>query len=115
MSASITIVGLGSGNPDRLTMGIVKTLQQATEVYIRTKDHPMMSVLDELKVSMQSFDHIYEARDSFPEVYASIADTLLEKASAGAQGSSIVYAVPGHPMVAECRSCVSAAQAKAWS
>ena len=101
MSASITIVGLGSGNPDRLTMGIVKTLQQATEVYIRTKDHPMMSVLDELKVSMQSFDHIYEARDSFPEVYASIADTLLEKASAGAQGSSIVYAVPGHPMVAE--------------
>lgn len=101
MSASITIVGLGSGNPDRLTMGIVKTLQQATEVYIRTKDHPMMSVLDELKVSMQSFDHIYEARDSFPEVYASIADTLLEKASAGGQGSSIVYAVPGHPMVAE--------------
>lgn len=101
MSASITIVGLGSGNPDRLTMGIVKTLQQASEVFIRTKEHPVISVLDELKVAMQSFDHIYEARDSFPEVYASIADTLLERAASGDQGSVIVYAVPGHPMVAE--------------
>ncbi|MWV47571.1 nucleoside triphosphate pyrophosphohydrolase [Paenibacillus sp. HJL G12] len=101
MSASITIVGLGSGNPDRLTMGIVKALQQASEVYVRTKDHPVMSVLDELKIGMQSFDHIYEARDSFPEVYAAIADILLEKAASGEQGSVIVYAVPGHPMVAE--------------
>ncbi|MEC0373206.1 nucleoside triphosphate pyrophosphohydrolase [Paenibacillus chibensis] len=101
MSASITIVGLGSGNPDRLTMGIVKTLQTASEVYVRTKEHPVMSVLDELKVAIQSFDHIYEARDSFPEVYASIADILLEKAATADEGSVIVYAVPGHPMVAE--------------
>ncbi|MDR0270141.1 nucleoside triphosphate pyrophosphohydrolase [Paenibacillus sp.] len=101
MSASITIVGLGSGNPDRLTMGIVKTLQQASEVYVRTKEHPVMSVLDELKVAMQSFDHIYEARDSFPEVYASIADILMDKAVSGKDGAVIVYAVPGHPMVAE--------------
>lgn len=101
MSASITIVGLGSGNPDRLTMGIIKTLQTASEVYVRTKEHPVMSVLDELKVAIQSFDHIYEARDSFPEVYASIADILLEKAVTADEGSVIVYAVPGHPMVAE--------------
>lgn len=101
MSASITIVGLGSGNPDRLTMGIIKTLQTASEVYVRTKEHPVMSVLDELKVAIQSFDHIYEARDSFPEVYASIADILLEKAATADEGSVIVYAVPGHPMVAE--------------
>lgn len=101
MSASITIVGLGSGNPDRLTMGIVKTLQQAAEVYIRTKEHPVMSVLDDMKVAMQSFDHIYEARDSFPEVYASIAETLLARAASGQTGSVVVYAVPGHPMVAE--------------
>jgi tetrapyrrole methylase family protein/MazG family protein len=101
MSASITIVGLGSGNPDRLTMGIVKTLQRAFEVYVRTQEHPVMSVLDELNVATQSFDHVYEARDSFPEVYASIADILIEKAAAGQEGTNIVYAVPGHPMVAE--------------
>ncbi|BFH65898.1 nucleoside triphosphate pyrophosphohydrolase [Paenibacillus azoreducens] len=101
MSASITIVGLGSGNPDRLTMGIVKTLQRASKVYVRTQEHPVMSVLDELNVATQSFDHVYEARDSFPEVYASIADILIEKAAAGQEGTNIVYAVPGHPMVAE--------------
>lgn len=82
-------------------MGIIKTLQTASEVYVRTKEHPVMSVLDELKVAIQSFDHIYEARDSFPEVYASIADILLEKAVTADEGSVIVYAVPGHPMVAE--------------
>ncbi|MDR9857631.1 nucleoside triphosphate pyrophosphohydrolase [Paenibacillus sp. VCA1] len=101
MSASITIVGLGSGNPDRLTVGIVKQLQQASEVYVRTKEHPMMSVLDELKVAVRSFDYIYEAKDSFPEVYAAIAEALIEKAASGSDGSVIVYAVPGHPMVAE--------------
>lgn len=101
MGASITIVGLGSGNPDRLTVGIVKQLQQASEVYVRTKEHPMMSVLDDLQVTVRSFDYIYEAKDSFPEVYASIADALIEKAAAGADGAVIVYAVPGHPMVAE--------------
>ncbi|MGN7170222.1 nucleoside triphosphate pyrophosphohydrolase [Paenibacillus cellulositrophicus] len=101
MSAVLKVVGLGSGNPDRLTMGIVKTLQQASQIYVRTKEHPVMSMLEELKLEVSSFDHIYEAHDSFPEVYASIADRLLELASAGDEQSVIVYAVPGHPMVAE--------------
>jgi len=101
MSASITVVGLGSGNPDRLTVGIVKQLQQASEVYVRTKEHPMMSVLHGLRVTVQSFDYVYEAKGSFPEVYASIADSLMEKAKSGPDGAVIVYAVPGHPMVAE--------------
>lgn len=101
MSASITVVGLGSGNPDRLTVGIVKQLQQASEVYVRTKEHPMMSVLHDLRVTVQSFDYVYEAKGSFPEVYASIADSLMKKAKSGPDGAVIVYAVPGHPMVAE--------------
>ncbi|WP_374954623.1 SAM-dependent methyltransferase [Paenibacillus sp. AR247] len=101
MSAVLKVVGLGSGNPDRLTMGIVRTLQQASQIYVRTKEHPVMSMLEELKLEVSSFDHIYEAHDSFPEVYASIADRLLELASAGDEHSVIVYAVPGHPMVAE--------------
>lgn len=63
MSAVLKVVGLGSGNPDRLTMGIVKTLQQASQIYVRTKEHPVMSMLEELKLEVSSFDHIYEAHD----------------------------------------------------
>jgi len=46
------------------------------------------------------FDSVYEAHDDFPSVYADIADRLMEKAKANPE-ANIVYAVPGHPMVAE--------------
>lgn len=101
MSSTLTVVGLGSGNPDRLTVGIVKTLQKASSVYVRTKEHPVMSVLEEWNLSFQSFDEVYESHDSFPEVYNTIANQLMDKACSGETGTEIVYAVPGHPMVAE--------------
>lgn len=101
MSAAITVVGLGSGNPDRLTLGIMKTLQGAAKVYVRTLSHPVISALEELGVVMESFDHVYESHDTFPEVYNFIASTLIQASLAEDSGSEIVYAVPGHPMVAE--------------
>ena len=102
MSASITVVGLGSGNPDRLTIGIIKTMQRASKVYVRTLSHPVMAALKEFQVQPESFDHVYEAHDTFPEVYESIAAALINLAKAAKDDErEIVYAVPGHPMVAE--------------
>ncbi|KKO55136.1 nucleoside triphosphate pyrophosphohydrolase [Paenibacillus sp. DMB20] len=100
MSAAITVVGLGSGNPDRLTLGIMKTLQRATKVYVRTLSHPVITALQEQGMVMESFDHVYESHDTFPEVYDHIASALIESARSASDGE-IVYAVPGHPMVAE--------------
>lgn len=101
MSATLTVVGLGSGNPDRLTLGIVKKLKAASIVYVRTKEHPVMAALSELDITSQSFDGLYESLSSFPEVYEAITSRLIEEARAAAEGTEIVYAVPGHPMVAE--------------
>ncbi|MGG6312059.1 nucleoside triphosphate pyrophosphohydrolase [Paenibacillus macerans] len=101
MSASITVVGLGSGDPDRLTLGSMKRLQGAKERYVRTKDHPVVAWLEETGVGFASFDEVYEAKDDFPAVYEEIAARLLVRARAGLEGQTIVYAVPGHPMVAE--------------
>lgn len=101
MSALLTVVGLGSGNPDQLTLGTVKRLQAANEVYVRTKEHPVMAALDEFGVKWRSFDELYERFDSFPDVYDAIASRLLEEARSAGPGTEIVYAVPGHPMVAE--------------
>lgn len=101
MSAILTVVGLGSGNPDRLTLGIIKKLKAASAVYVRTAEHPAMAALAELEITSESFDGLYESLSSFPEVYEAITATLIEKAAAAPQGTEIVYAVPGHPMVAE--------------
>ncbi|MGG4096728.1 nucleoside triphosphate pyrophosphohydrolase [Paenibacillus lautus] len=101
MSASITVVGLGSGNPDRLTIGIIKTMQRASKVYVRTLSHPVIAALNEFQIHPESFDHVYEAHDTFPEVYESIASALINLAKAAEDDRELVYAVPGHPMVAE--------------
>ena len=97
---SITVAGLGTGDADQLTLGIWRRLQEASTVYVRTAKHPMMDMLREHGLNIQSFDRFYEEADSFPEVYDRIADELIRRAKAEA-GSSVLYAVPGHPMVAE--------------
>lgn len=101
MSANLTVVGLGSGNPDRLTLGIIKKLKSATAVYLRTDKHPVVALLAEMELKWQTFDALYESLDSFPEVYAAITDRLVDEALKAPGGTEIVYAVPGHPMVAE--------------
>lgn len=98
MQQSITVVGLGTGDPDQLTVGIWRKLQAAEHRYVRTDKHPTMRLFTDHQLSYTSFDYLYEELDSFPDVYAAIADALLERA---AQEGHIVYAVPGHPMVAE--------------
>ncbi|AIQ61795.1 hypothetical protein PSTEL_00245 [Paenibacillus stellifer] len=110
MSAKLTVVGLGSGNPDRLTLGIVNKLKAASRVHVRTGEHPAVKVLEELEIPYESFDNLYESFSSFPEVYEAITLKLLEEARSGNQGDEIVYAVPGHPMVAE--SAVSKLRAR---
>jgi tetrapyrrole methylase family protein/MazG family protein len=80
-------------------LGIWDRLRSARRVYLRTADHPVVPFLDRNGVSYETFDQIYEQADSFPDVYRRIAGILLEEAEHG--GGEIVYAVPGHPMVAE--------------
>ena len=100
-AAALTVVGLGSGDADQLTVGIIKKMKQAATLYVRTLDHPVLNDLKQEGLEMTSFDAIYEAKASFPEVYDEIANRLIEAARQGEPGTEIVYAVPGHPMVAE--------------
>ncbi|GMK48415.1 MazG family protein [Paenibacillus glycanilyticus] len=99
MAQTITVVGLGSGDPDQLTLGVWRKLQEAEAIYVRTEQHPVMSLLREHQLAYTSFDSVYEQHDTFPEVYDTIADTLVRKAQEAS--APILYAVPGHPMVAE--------------
>ncbi|TVX76118.1 nucleoside triphosphate pyrophosphohydrolase [Peribacillus simplex] len=93
----ITIIGLGAGDLDQLPLGIYKKLIQTEQCFVRTIDHPVIGDLKSEGVNFTAFDGIYEKHDQFEAVYEEIAGTLLQEAS----NRSVLYAVPGHPMVAE--------------
>lgn len=94
---TITIIGLGAGDVEQMTLGVYKLLKNAEQLFLRTGQHPAVKLLESEQISYESFDAIYEKHDQFEAVYEEITTTLLNKAKV----QSIVYAVPGHPLVAE--------------
>lgn len=104
MQPQITVVGLGTGDPNQLTLGVWRKLESTGTtggaLYLRTKEHPMVSMLDHHGLRYETFDAVYEANEAFDTVYETIASTLIARAKTpGAE--EVLYAVPGHPMVAE--------------
>jgi tetrapyrrole methylase family protein / MazG family protein len=97
MKNTITIVGLGAGDLEQLSLGVYRKLKASQHIFLRTKEHPVVKDLIEDGIEFESFDKIYEKHDQFEEVYNEIVQTLTVKA----QDDSVVYAVPGHPLVAE--------------
>lgn len=97
MHNTITIIGLGAGDLDQLPLGIYKKLKQEQKCFVRTKEHPVILDLESEGIQFISFDNVYEKHDQFEAVYEEITETLLKEASI----ASLLYAVPGHPMVAE--------------
>lgn len=93
----IHIVGLGPGSKQQLSIQAYEMLLQEQTVYVRTADHPLIQELVVEGVNIKSFDHIYEQELSFDRVYENIVKHLLDLVSK----KDILYAVPGHPMVAE--------------
>lgn len=100
MSGQLTVVGLGTGDHTQLTLGIWQVLQDADQLYVRTEHHPVIEYLRDHQIRYTPFDSIYEKHDDFPSVYKEIAERLIEQAQQAPE-AEIVYAVPGHPMVAE--------------
>ncbi|MCM3768424.1 nucleoside triphosphate pyrophosphohydrolase [Neobacillus niacini] len=97
MAKKIEIVGLGAGDLEQLQVGVYRKLIKADHVYLRTKEHPVVADLAHEGMTFTSFDDVYEQHDQFDEVYEEIASILLEKADT----EDVIYAVPGHPLVAE--------------
>jgi len=96
----ITLVGLGPGGASMITREAWDWLSCQAEVFVRTKHHPAVSELP-ISVKVHSFDHYYDAGETFEEVYEKIISTVLDL---GCRSEGVTYAVPGHPMVAEATS-----------
>ncbi len=94
---SITIVGLGPGDPRHLTRQAWEVLSAGREVWLRTAHHPTVAHLP-AHLALHSFDELYESAEAFAQVYQAIAERVLEL---GLRPEGVIYAVPGHPLVGE--------------
>lgn len=100
---AITILGLGPGNWNDLTLSARAVLAQAEQeglpVYFRTLIHPTIKDVKENfpNLVLESFDDFYDESDDWEKLYQRITETVC------ALGASqpIIYAVPGHPLLGE--------------
>ena len=92
----ITIVGLGPGEYSLISQGALEALKNSSRVFLRTEKHP---IIDKLKneIKYTSLDYFYNQDENFDNVYNNISQFIIEESKNG----DLVYAVPGHPRVAE--------------
>ncbi|NMA03930.1 MAG: nucleotide pyrophosphohydrolase [Clostridiales bacterium] len=95
----ITIIGLGPGGKEHLTLAAYEKLKKHNNIYLRTGRHPIIPYLKDEGITFKTFDYIYEDdnHDKFEEVYDHIVEKILEESRKG----EVLYAVPGNPLVAE--------------
>ena len=94
MRPTVVVVGLGPAGPDLLTTAAVEAIASVPNRYLRTTRHPAAPAV----AGAVSFDSVYESAVSLDDVYAGIVDALAE---AAVEHGTVLYAVPGSPLVAE--------------
>ncbi len=103
-STAITILGLGPGRWEDITLQARALLEQAasdnTTVYFRTLIHPTVEPLKQEipDLRITSFDSFYDESTSWDTLYQSIAEEICTLAE---QHPPVLYAVPGHPLIGE--------------
>ncbi len=104
---TITIVGLGPGDPELLTRRAWRILGESKEVYLRTARHPGIEALP--PTTYHNFDDWYDRAEDFDSLYREIAGEIVKL---GERPQGVVYAVPGHPLVGEMTVSLIVALAK---
>ncbi|MGB9669520.1 MAG: SAM-dependent methyltransferase, partial [Anaerolineales bacterium] len=97
INANIIIIGLGPGEAKFLTRATWEVLENVTEVYLRTNKHPAVREFPP-HLQIHSFDYLYQRASHFEIVYQSIVEEVIRL---GKRTQGVIYAVPGHPFVAE--------------
>lgn len=106
--AGITLLGLGPGDPRLLTRQAWQILAETDEVYLRTRQHITVEGLPP-GLTIHSFDHLYRDHASFEDVYDRIVEEVL---TLGQRPEGVIYALPGHPFVAEATGPAIARRAR---
>lgn len=90
----MVVVGLGPGDVSLVNAGTRDAIASIDRRFLRTNRHPSAAVVGDA----ESFDDVYETSDDLDAVYRTIVERLVEAAIGG---GTVLYAVPGSPVVAE--------------
>lgn len=98
----LIIVGLGPGGAGDLSLRAWECLRAADRIYLRTARHPVVVDLEQRGVVFESFDAVYESTPDFESAYATMARVIMDKLAERREPvPPLVFAVPGHPLLAE--------------
>ncbi|MDI9521227.1 MAG: nucleoside triphosphate pyrophosphohydrolase [Bacillota bacterium] len=86
---TITVVPLGPGSPDLLTLGAFNHLKKAAQIILRTQKHRAVKFLSEEGLVFESLDSLYESSEDFDTFALAAVERLLNAAEKGA----VAYAV----------------------
>ncbi|MGZ3608980.1 MAG: nucleoside triphosphate pyrophosphohydrolase [Ktedonobacteraceae bacterium] len=104
ISTAITILGLGPGRWEDLTIQARAILEQAAKdektVCFRTLIHPIIEPLKHEipDLHITSFDSFYDEASNWNTLFQRIAQEIFSQVE---QYHTVVYAVPGHPLIGE--------------
>ena len=87
-------MGIGPSGPEYVTNHTLLEIARIPHRFLRTARHPSAHVV----ADAVTFDEVYEAADTFDDVYLTILDRLVDAATAHGE---ILYAVPGSPLILE--------------
>ena len=93
MTPTVVVGGLGPAGPEMVTKSVLDAVADAPAVFLRTTRHPAAASFEG-----ESFDALYESAADMDEVYAGVVEALV---AAATEHGSVLYLVPGSPLVAE--------------
>ena len=82
MKPMITVVPLGPGSPDLMTLQAADALRTASRLILRTARHPAADWLQDQGIAFESLDEFYEAYEDFDAMHRAMAEELWARASA---------------------------------
>ncbi|MEO6712824.1 MAG: SAM-dependent methyltransferase, partial [Mycobacteriales bacterium] len=96
--ARVVVVGLGPAGVDLLLPVARTEIERVQHRFARTGRHPAVAELEAEGVTFTTFDAAYETAVDFEALYPSISAAVV---AAAHEHGEVVYAVPGHPGIAE--------------
>ncbi|MBQ8555137.1 MAG: nucleoside triphosphate pyrophosphohydrolase [Clostridia bacterium] len=92
MKPSITVVSLGPGDPQLLTLQAAEALRKSRHLILRTAQHRAVTWLDEQQIAYTDMDALYDQYEDFDEMHAEMARRLWAEAARGAVTFAVIDA-----------------------
>ncbi|MBQ6950804.1 MAG: nucleoside triphosphate pyrophosphohydrolase [Clostridia bacterium] len=87
--SKITVISLGPGPREHLTLGALSALEKAEKVVLRTEKCDAAAYIREKGISFDTLDHLHETCDDFEELAENAAREVLK----AAENAPVCYAV----------------------